>query len=61
MNRIKQAALCAVMAAMCVLLGGCVRQIEERPMADLSETAIEPGVAAPDKDGADSVQVSVRL
>ena len=45
----KRALLAAWLAAAGWLLGGCVNQIGEREMIDLSHKAIEPAVPAPVK------------
>ena len=49
---VKRVLLCAWLIALGLLLGGCMNQISERGMADLSQKAIEPGVTAPQRDGA---------
>lgn len=59
--RIRGAALAALLLAAAATLGGCVPQVEERPMADLSGVEIAAGVDAPEADGADDVQIAVRL
>ena len=48
----KRVLLAAWLAAAGWLLGGCVNQIGEREMIDLSHKAIEPAVPAPVQDGA---------
>lgn len=57
----KRLALLAWLAGAALLLGGCVNQISESPMADLSQKEIMPAAAAPDKDGAQSRQELVTL
>lgn len=48
----KRVLLALWLAALGMLLSGCASLISEREMADLSQTAIEPGVEAPTQDGA---------
>ena len=49
----KRALLAVWLAALGMLLSGCVSQISEREMADFSQVVIEPGVKAPVQDGAE--------
>ena len=51
MNHVKRAALAAWLTALLLLLGGCVSQLSEREMADLSDAEIHPDVPAPTQDG----------
>ena len=60
-RKAKRAALAALLAAAALLLGGCAGQIEERPMADLSAVEIPAGAEAPLADGADDVELEVKL
>ena len=57
----KRALLALWLAAAAFLLGGCVSQIEERGMADLSQKAIECDIAAPEQDGADEKEALFTL
>ncbi|MBQ2949015.1 MAG: GerMN domain-containing protein [Clostridia bacterium] len=51
---IKHTALSALLLLSALALAGCAGGIEERPMADLSQSDIEPGMPAPTKDAADA-------
>jgi len=51
---IKHAMLAVLVLLAALVLGGCAGGIEERPMADLSQSDIEPGMPAPVKDAADA-------
>lgn len=58
---IKQGLLAVMLLFAALLLGGCVSQIEEREMADLSECMIEADMDAPEKDGADWTTMTAQL
>ena len=49
----KRVLLALWLAAAGLTLGGCVNQISERAMVDLSQRAIEPAAQAPEQDGAE--------
>lgn len=53
MKKAKRLLLAAVLLLSSALLSGCVSQIEEREMADVSSIAIEAGASVPLEDGAD--------
>ncbi|MBR4040231.1 MAG: GerMN domain-containing protein [Clostridia bacterium] len=57
----RRALLMLWLAAAAMLLGGCVSQIDERGMADLSQKAIRCDIAAPQQDGADGKEALFTL
>lgn len=61
MSMKKRAALSLLLLLCALMLGGCMQQIQESPMVDLSETDIRPGAKAPFEDGRDDAQMSARL
>ena len=61
MMKAKRVMLAAALMTASFLLSGCVSQIEEREMADVSAIAIEAGMDAPKEDGADSRSMTQTL
>ena len=51
MKHVRRAALAAGLTALLLLLGGCVSQVSERELADLSAAEIKADVPAPTQDG----------
>ena len=47
MKHVRRAALAAGLTALLLLLGGCVSQVSERELADLSAAEIKADVPAP--------------
>ena len=59
--KMKKAMLAAVLLLAAAMLSGCVSQIEEREMADMSSVEIEAGTAAPVQDGSDARTMTATL
>jgi len=59
--KMKKAMLAAVLLLAAAMLSGCVSQIEEREMADMSSVEIEAGTAAPVRDGSDAHTMTATL
>ena len=60
-KRYKKLAAAGILLLAALLLTGCVSQIEERALEDLSLSAVEAGVAAPIEDGAAPVTAMATL
>jgi len=61
MKQVKRIMFAALLMLTTVVLSGCVSQVEEREMADVSSLAIEAGMQAPLEDGADVRSMTVTL
>ncbi|MGN0775180.1 MAG: GerMN domain-containing protein [Candidatus Ventricola sp.] len=61
MNHVKRAALAAWLTALLLLLSGCVSQVSEREMADLSAAEIRADVPAPMQDGVQDTEMGCTL
>ena len=57
----RRAALATGLMSLCLLLGGCVSQVSEREMADLSGVEIKADVPAPAQDGEQSYDMRCTL
>lgn len=57
----KRACLAAYLAVLALLLGGCVSQVEERGMVDLSQMEMPAGPAAPEADGVQATTMRCTL
>ena len=60
-GQIRKRAMLAGLLAATLLLGGCMAQIEERPMADVSATPVGSGVKAPAEDAYAASERTVTL
>ncbi|MGN0773939.1 MAG: GerMN domain-containing protein [Candidatus Ventricola sp.] len=60
-KRMRRAALAAWLTALCLLLGGCVSQVSERGMEDLSAAEIKTDVPVPEQDGVQSYDLRCTL
>lgn len=61
MKHVRRAALACALAALLPLLGGCVSQVSERGMDDLSDVEIEADVPAPAEDGEQAYEMRCTL
>lgn len=61
MKHVRRAALAAGLTALLLLLGGCVSQVSERELADLSAAEIKADVPAPAQDGEQSYDMRCTL
>lgn len=61
MKHVRRAALAAGLTALLLLLGGCVSQVSERELADLSAVEIKADVPAPAQDGEQSYDMRCTL
>lgn len=61
MKHVRRAALAAELTALCLLLCGCVSQVNEREPADLSAAEIKADVPAPAQDGEQDYEMRCTL
>lgn len=61
MKHVRRAALAAGLTALLLLLGGCVSQVSERELADLSAAKIKADVPAPAQDGEQDYELRCTL